>query len=104
MQEIYRNKKVKSILIYMVKAFLIAVVLLVLVASFEVNHALHPPRIIPPGNTLREYKIPFQSINLMTEDGIRLSSCSTPPRNGSAILRSPSYGDNRPYWLDACLA
>ncbi len=77
---------------------------MIVAVSFEVNHALHPPRIIPPGNTLRKYKIPFQSINLITEDGIRLSAWYTPPRNGSVILLAHSYGDNRPEWLHELLA
>jgi len=100
----YRNKKVKSVLTFVVKTILLVTVLIVVAASFEVNHALHPPRIIPPGNTLRKYKIPYQNINLMTEDGIRLSAWYTPPRNGSVILLAHSYGDNRPEWLHELLA
>jgi fermentation-respiration switch protein FrsA (DUF1100 family) len=65
---------------------------------------LHPPRRIPPGTTLREENIPFQEINLMTEDGIRLTAWYTPPRNGAVILLAHGYGDNRPEWVHALLA
>ena len=82
----------------------VIVIATVLLGFVEVDHVLHPPRIIPPGNTLRKYKIPFQSINLITEDGIRLSAWYTPPRNGSVILLAHGYGDNRPEWLHELLA
>jgi fermentation-respiration switch protein FrsA (DUF1100 family) len=65
---------------------------------------LHPPRIIPPGNTLRKYKIPYQDVDLITEDGIRLSAWYTPARNGTVILLAHGYGDNRPEWVHALLA
>ena len=70
----------------------------------EVNYALHPPRIIPPGNTLRENNIDFQQLDLVTEDGIRLSAWYTPPRKGAVILLAHGYGDNRPEWIHALLA
>jgi fermentation-respiration switch protein FrsA (DUF1100 family) len=78
--------------------------LTILLGVVEVNNALHPPRIIPPGNTLRKYKIPYESIDLVTEDGIRLSAWYTPPRNGAAILLAHGYGDNRPEWVHELLA
>ena len=70
----------------------------------EVNNALHPPRIIPPGHTLRENNIEFQQLDLITEDGIRLSAWYTPPRKGAVILLAHGYGDNRPEWVHALLA
>src|SRR5215216_4996315 len=76
-----------------------------IIAGFaEVNNALHPPRLIPPGNTLRKYKVPYQSVNLVTEDGIRLSAWYTPPENGALILLAHGYGDNRPEWVYEMLA
>ena len=54
---------------------IIGLTVFIIVLGFaEVNNALHPPRIIPPGNTLRENKIEFQQLDLVTEDGIRLSA------------------------------
>ena len=63
-----------------------------------------PPRIIPPGKTLKKFNIPYQSIDLITEDGIRLSAWYTPPRNGAVILLAHGYGDNRPEWVHELLA
>ena len=70
----------------------------------EVDNALYPPRIIPPGNTLRESKIEFQQLDLVTEEGIRLSAWYTPPRKGVVILFAHGYGDNRPEWVHTLLA
>ena len=94
----------QSILRFIFKATALILVAVVLLGFVEVNNALHPPRIIPPGNTLRKYKIPFQSLDLITTDGIRLSAWYTPPRNGAVILLAHGYGDNRPEWVHELLA
>lgn len=73
MKETYWEKKIAA-LTFAVKAILILAVLTTLVGFVEVNNALHPPRIIPPGNTLRKFNIPYQNIDLITEDGVRLSA------------------------------
>jgi hypothetical protein len=57
-----------------IKAVAILFIFVVMLGFVEVNNALHPPRIIPPGNTLKKFNIPYQSIDLITEDGIRLSA------------------------------
>ncbi len=95
---------VKSILIFAIKAILILSVLVIIAGCAEVNNALHPPRLIPPGNTLRKYKVEYQSVNLITDDGIRLSAWYTPPKNGVVILLAHGYGDNRPEWVYEMLA
>ena len=89
---------------FAVKVILGLAILTILLGFAEVNNALHPPRIVPPGNTLRENKIDFQQLNLITEDGIRLSAWYTPPRKGAVILLAHGYGDNRPEWVHAVLA
>ena len=86
------------------KGFIALSILIVLLGFAEVNNALHPPRIVPPGNTLRENKIEFWQLDLVTEDGIRLSAWYTPPRKGAVILLAHGYGDNRPEWVHALLA
>lgn len=43
-------------------------------------------------------------MELVTEDGVRLSAWYTPPRNGAVILLAHGYGDNRPEWVHALLA
>ncbi len=89
---------------FTVKAIVILAVSTVLLGFVEVNNALHPPRIVPPGNTLRKYNIPYQALDLITEDGIRLSAWYTPPKNGVVILLAHGYGDNRPEWVHELLA
>ncbi|MDO9303349.1 MAG: alpha/beta hydrolase [Anaerolineales bacterium] len=90
-------------------AFVVEVIiaLAVLIAGLSyasVDHYLHPPRIIPPGTTLVERKVKFQEVDLLTEDGIRLSAWYTPPKNGTVILLAHGYGDNRPEWVHVFLA
>jgi fermentation-respiration switch protein FrsA (DUF1100 family) len=94
----------KSILTFGIKAIAILIVSTILLGFVQVNNALHPPRIIPPGNTLRKFNIPYQSLDLITEDEVRLSAWYTPPRNGAVILLAHGYGDNRPEWVHALLA
>ncbi len=57
---------------------------------------LHPARNIASGELLRENGIEFQDIELVTEDGIKLSAWYTPPKNGAVILVAHGYGDKRP--------
>ena len=104
MKENYGNKRLRSVLTFAAKAIAILAVLITTVGFVEVNNGLHPPRIIPPGNTLKKFDIPYQSLDLITEDGIRLSAWYTPSRNGAIILLAHGYGDNRPEWVHALLA
>ncbi len=92
---------------------LLALVSLMLGLSlYGLYDVLHPPRKIPPGTTLREENIPFQNVDLTTEDGIRLTAWYTPPKpalnsgegKGAVILLAHGYGDNRPEWVYALLA
>jgi fermentation-respiration switch protein FrsA (DUF1100 family) len=94
----------RSILIFVLKTMITLTVLVVILASIEVNRIAHPKRILPPGNTLRKYNIPFQSVDLITDDGVRLSAWYTPPHNGAVILLAHGYGDNRPEWIHALFA
>ena len=94
----------RSFLIFAIKLFAALSILTVLLGFSEVNNVLHPRRIIPPGNTLRKYNIPYQSVDLVTSDGVRLSAWYTPPRKGAVILLAHGYGDNRPEWIHALLA
>ncbi|MBL8051312.1 MAG: alpha/beta hydrolase [Anaerolineales bacterium] len=57
---------------------------------------LHPARISPIGNTLKENNIEYQDMTLITEDGLKLSAWYTPPKNGAVILIAHGYNDNRP--------
>lgn len=97
------NKNHRILKIFTVTFFIFLISLFGL-GLYGLYDVLHPPRRIPPGTTLREENIPFQEINLMTEDGIRLTAWYTPPRNGAVILLAHGYGDNRPEWVHALLA
>ncbi|MBK9600578.1 MAG: alpha/beta hydrolase [Anaerolineales bacterium] len=87
-------------------ALLVGIGLLAL-GVIGVYDALHPPRIVPPGYTLVKENIEFRSVDLLTEDGVRLSAWYTPPddeRSGAVILLAHGYGDNRPEWVHAMFA
>jgi fermentation-respiration switch protein FrsA (DUF1100 family) len=79
-------------------------IVLIAVGFFEVNKVLHPPRLIPLGNTLRKYHIPYQSVDLLTDDGIHLAAWYTPSQNGVVILLAHGYGEKRPEWVYELLA
>ncbi len=104
MKKISGNHLPRTILSYSIKAMATLSVLTIALGFAQVNNALHPPRIVPPGTTLRESKIEFQPLDLITKDGIRLSAWYTPPRKGAVILLAHGYGDNRPEWIHAMLA
>ena len=99
-----KNKRWKSFFRITGTAIAVFIIALSLIGFAEVNKALHPPRLIPPGNTLRKFKIEYRSVDLVTEDGIRLSAWYTPPRDGAVILLAHGYGDNRPEWVYQMLA
>jgi len=104
MKETFGKNRSQLILSLAAKVIIVLAIFIIILGFAEVNNALHPPRIIPPGNTLRENKIDFQQLDLITEDGIRLSAWYTPPRKGAVILLAHGYGDNRPEWVHALLA
>src|SRR5688500_14783258 len=104
MNKLRGNHWTKPVLVFAINVIVVLAILITLTGFVEVNNALHPPRIIPPGNTLRKYKIEYQSIDLITDDRIRLSAWYTPPKNGAVILLAHGYGDNRPEWVHALLA
>lgn len=104
MLEYIENQRIKSILTFSLKAIALLAIATILAGFVEVNKALRPPRIIPPGNTLQEENIQYQYIDLITEDGVRLAAWYTPPRKGAVILLAHGYGDNRPEWIHALLA
>src|SRR6266508_3004127 len=97
-------KKSQSILVIIGKTIVVFIVAIVLIGFAEVNNALHPPRIIPPGNTLRKYNVQYQPVELFTDDGIRLAAWYTPSKKGAVILLAHGYGDNRPEWVYEMLA
>ncbi len=68
---------------------------------------LHPARIIPTGNLLKENRIPYQEIELITADGNPLAAWYTPPRaegNHAVILIAHGYSASRPEAIYVMLA
>jgi fermentation-respiration switch protein FrsA (DUF1100 family) len=98
------NHAVKSVFVFAVKVSMVVVILIMLASLVELNDALHPPRSIPQGKTLRKHKIDYRSVDLITQDGLRLSAWYTPPQNGAVILLAHGYGNKRPEWIHALLA
>ena len=94
----------RSILKIAVAAILALTALTLLVGYAEVGNILRPPRNIPQGKTLRKYNIPYQSVELVTEDGIHLAAWYTPPKKGAVILVAHGFGDQRPEWVYEMLA
>jgi len=98
------NKCWRKALGFTGRTIVILAIVTILAGIIEVNNVLHPPRIIPPGNTLRKFDIPYQTVELITDDGVRLAAWYTPPRKGAVILLAHGYGDNRPEWVHELLA
>lgn len=98
------KKSWRGFLSISVKVILGLALLAMIAVSIGVNDALHPPRRTPQGKTLRKYNIPYQSLDLITEDGVRLSAWYTPPRKGALILLAHGYGNDRPEWVHEMLA
>jgi uncharacterized protein len=91
-------------IVFASKAIVVLVISIILASALELNNALHPPRTVPQGKTLRKYKIDYQPVDLITDDRIRLSAWYTPPQNGAVILLAHGYGNKRPEWVYALFA
>ena len=80
-----------------VLSFSLALFIVVLYTSNQwVKSHLHPARIIPSGNWLKENNIPYQDIELIAKDGVKLSAWYTPSQNGALILVAHGYNAHRP--------
>ena len=86
-------------LLFVVRAFVLWTVIMVVLGALEVNLVLHPPRKLSSGTVLAQWHIQYQPVDLLTDDGIHLSGWYTPARNGAVILLAHSYGDHRPEWV-----
>jgi len=86
------------------KVTILVVISITVASAIKLTDALHPPRTIPQGKTLRKYNIDYRPVDLITEDGIRLAAWYTPPQNGAVILLAHGYGNQRPEWVYSLLA
>jgi uncharacterized protein len=57
---------------------------------------LHPSRNYATGELLKQDNIPYQFVELTTEDGLKLAAWYTPPQKGALILVAHGYGEKRP--------
>jgi fermentation-respiration switch protein FrsA (DUF1100 family) len=71
-------------------------ILVIYASNRWVQSYLYPARIITTGSSLTENNIPFEDVELVTEDGVKLAAWYTPSENGSVILVAHGYNDNRP--------
>ncbi len=93
-----------SILTISLTALALFALILIGIGYVEVNKVLHPPRRVATGKTLRELNIPYESVDLLTADGVRLSAWYTPPRKDAVVLVAHGYGDHRVVWVHEILA
>lgn len=84
--------------VYAVRVLVVLAFLTTLFVSVQVDNTLRPHRKISSGTVLAKWKIAYQPVELLTQDGIHLSAWYTPPKNGAVILVAHSYADHR---LDA---
>jgi fermentation-respiration switch protein FrsA (DUF1100 family) len=88
---------------YWTRLFLVTLFTLLIAAAGTViwvsyDHAtgyLHPARHVASGMLLKANGIPFQEVEFITEDRVKLSAWYTPPQNGVVILVAHGYGDKR---------
>ena len=98
------NYWARSVFVAACKVTIVVVIAIMVASAIKLADALHPPRTIPQGKTLRKYEIDYRPVDLITEDGIRLAAWYTPPQNGAVILLAHGYGNKRPEWVYALLA
>jgi dipeptidyl aminopeptidase/acylaminoacyl peptidase len=76
-------------------SFLAAGVAIVWSSYQQAMNYLHPARVTPSGDFLRANGVDFQEVELVAEDGVKLSAWYTPPQNGCVILLAHGYGLHR---------
>jgi fermentation-respiration switch protein FrsA (DUF1100 family) len=82
-------------------------ILVIYASNRWVQSYLHPVRIIPTGDLLKKNNIPYQEIELTTQDGIKLAAWYTPPNaegSGAVILVAHGYNAMRPEEIYAMFA
>ncbi len=83
----------------------VGVILLLRVSYLRASAFTHPVRVQPPnGEILTQNNIPYQNVELLTSDGIKLSAWYVLPRNGAVILVAHGYNAVRPEEIILLLA
>jgi fermentation-respiration switch protein FrsA (DUF1100 family) len=100
-----RFRYVLNLLVFLLSAILVVGGLPMLyVCDRSARAYLHPSRIPPDGQLLRQYLIPYNDINLTTQDGVTLSGWYTPPKNGKVILLAHGLSGHRPEFFHMLFA
>jgi fermentation-respiration switch protein FrsA (DUF1100 family) len=95
----------RNILLFISAAFILGFLSLVIAISYRQSQTyLHPLRNYAENRYLTEKLIPYQDIELITDDGIKLSAWYTPPQNGVVILLAHGHGSHRLTDIYAMLA
>jgi fermentation-respiration switch protein FrsA (DUF1100 family) len=77
-------------------SLLLALTVTLLWLSYQQTFSyLHPARQIASGDFLQANGVAVQEVELLTEDGVKLSAWYTPPKNEAVILVAHGYGDKR---------
>lgn len=97
MKQIHHRWQYWTRLVLITIFFLLTASLLTLlwVSYQQATGYLHPARQTVSGVLLQTNGIPFQEVELITEDNVRLSAWYTPPKNNAVILIAHGYGDKR---------
>ena len=65
---------------------------------------MHPARQHPTGEFLKANDIQYESVELTSEDGLKLAGWYTPPKNGTVILVAHGHASARPEDIYALFA
>jgi len=70
----------------------------------QVQSYMHPARQHPIGEFLKANDIQYESVELTSEDGLKLAGWYTPPKNGTVILVAHGHAAARPEDIYALFA
>jgi uncharacterized protein len=95
-----------NLLLFALAAFAVLGVLALSFAGYRVAQNYAHPRTAArvPGDTPARLGVAFEQIDLLTEDGVRLSAWYTPPQNGVVILSAHGYPGHRSSTFHALFA
>ncbi len=88
-----------------IAALLFGFAIVVVSLSYKKTQAyMHPARLHATGGFLKLNNIPYQDVELTTEDGVSLAAWYTPSKNGALMLVAHGHGGRRPEDIYALFA
>ncbi len=86
----------RNILLFFFVIFTLGFLSVVITFSYRQSQIyLHPPRNYAENRYLTKELIPYQDVELITEDGVKISAWYTPPQNGVVIMLAHGYASHR---------